>query len=188
MGQFQNNHQCLHRACFEYASMKTQGYCLPLWDFLMLENFLQIKQTHARIVVKFLMMQDITIANIYHSNRNLSKVYRAPQKDRVCVAISAIVVGRLDFKERAFYFCGVLTVLSLLHTRSYWLNICLQSKGDFEKSRSPNLLYFSACAVEASETHFSGIDRYIFPERGGIEELEDCTCIKICYLISPPPS
>ena len=137
--------------------------------------------------LSFLWCNDITIANIYHSNRNLSKVNRAPQKDHVCVAISAIVVGRLDFKERAFYFCDVLTVLSLLHTRSYWLNICLQSKGDFEKSRSPNLLYFSACAVEASETHYSGIDRYIFPERGGIEELEDCTCIKICYLISPPP-
>ena len=110
---------------------------------------------------------DITIDNIYHGNRNLSKVNRAPQKDHVCVAISAIVVGRLDFKERAFYFCGVLTVLSLLHTRSYWLNICLQSKGDFEKSSSPNLLYFSACAVEATETHYSGIDLYIFPERGG---------------------
>ena len=105
---------------------------------------------------------------MYHGHRNLSKVNRTPQKDHVCVTTSAIVVSRLDFKERAFYFCGVLTVLSSLHTRSYRLNISLQSNDDFEKSRSTNLLYFSAGAVEASETHYSGTDRYIFPEGGGM--------------------
>ena len=78
---------------------------------------------------------DITIANTHYSRRDLSKVNKTPQNKHACVATRAPVLGRFAFKERAFYFCGVLTDLSFLHTRSYWINIYLQSKDDFEKSR-----------------------------------------------------
>ena len=127
---------------------------------------------------------DITIASTHYSRRDLSKVNKTPQKKHACVATRAPVLRRFAFKERAFYFCGVLTDLSFLHTRSYWINISLQSKEDFEKSCF--LFYISQrVKLKQMKKHHSGTDRYILPGGRGMGGLEDFTCIIIFSLSLP---